>query len=130
MAVKIRLQRTGMPKQASYRVVVCDAREPRGGAVLENIGHYSPYKPDKPLEINLESYHNWVAKGAQPTDAVKRLIKSLRKMGRDTAKENAKADAGIVPGDEPSAGTPPVEVAPVDQEITTTAAEDTELGLN
>jgi len=129
LAVKIRLQRTGMPKQASYRVVVCDAREPRGGAVLENIGHYSPYKHDKPLDINLESYHNWVAKGAQPTDAVKRLIKSLRKKGRDTAKENAKADAGIVPREKPPAGTPLVEVAPVDQE-TTTATEDTELGLN
>ena len=129
MAVKIRLQRTGMPKQPSYRVVVCDAREPRGGAVLENIGHYSPYKPDKPLEIDLESYHNWVAKGAQPTDAVKRLIKSLRKRGRDTAKENAKADAGIAPKEEPPAGITPVEAATVDQE-TTTATEDTELGLN
>ena len=129
MAVKIRLQRTGMPKQPSYRVVVCDAREPRGGAVLENIGHYSPYKPDKPLEINLESYHNWVAKGAQPTDAVKRLIKSLRKRGRDTAKENAKADTGIAPKEEPPAGITPVEAATVDQE-TTTATEDTELGLN
>lgn len=129
MAVKIRLQRTGKPKQASYRVVVCDVRKPRDGAVLQNIGYYSPYKPDKPLEINLESYQNWVAKGAQPTDAVKRLIKSLRKKGRDTTEEKGKAPPVITPKEEPPAETPPVEVAPVEQETTTTT-EDTELGLN
>jgi small subunit ribosomal protein S16 len=114
-----------MPKQASYRVVVCDARKPRGGAVLENIGHYSPYKPDKPLDIKIERYHEWVQKGAQPTDAVKRLVKSFRKKGGDTAEVKGQADAGAAVQEKPPAETPPAESGPVDQE-TTAATENSE----
>lgn len=93
MAVKIRLQRVGMPKQPNYRIVVCDARKPRGGAVLENLGHYAPYKPEKPLDIDMDSYRNWISKGAQPTDPVKKLVRILRKRGKTETTEGGKEKA-------------------------------------
>ena len=93
MAVKIRLQRIGKPKQPNYRVVVCDARKPRGGAVLENLGHYAPYKLEKPLDIDMDSYRSWISKGAQPTDSVKKLVKILRKRGRTETTDGGKETA-------------------------------------
>ena len=93
MAVKIRLQRIGKPKQPNYRVVVCDARKPRGGAVLENLGHYAPYKPEKPLDIDMDAYRNWISQGAQPTDSVKKLVRILRKRGRTETTEGGKETA-------------------------------------
>jgi len=110
LAVKIRLQRIGKPKQANYRVVVCDARKPRGGAVLENLGHYAPYKPEKPLDIDMDSYRNWISKGAQPTDSVKKLVRILRKRGRAETTEGGRetATAAVV---EPAQVLEPAPVA-------------------
>lgn len=74
MAVKIRLRRTGAKKQASYRVVVADARSPRDGRFIENIGHYNPRTDPPTFEIDEERARYWLSKGAQPTDAVARLL--------------------------------------------------------
>jgi small subunit ribosomal protein S16 len=124
LAVKIRLKRVGMPKQATYRIVVADSRKPRDGAVLENIGHYSPYRKDKPLEINLEQYQVWIGKGAVPTEAVKKLIKSLRKKGRSPEASGVAKPAATV------AAQPPAEIPPADESPdtppTANATEETE----
>jgi len=74
LAVKIRLRRTGKKKQSSYRVVVADARSPRNGRFLENIGHYNPRTDPPTVEINEERARYWLAQGAQPSDAVARLL--------------------------------------------------------
>jgi len=74
LAVKIRLRRTGGKKQASYRVVVADARAPRDGDFIENIGHYGPRTDPATVEINDERARYWLSQGAQPTDAVARLL--------------------------------------------------------
>ena len=74
MAVRIRLRRTGAKQQASYRVVVADVRSPRDGRFLENIGHYNPRTEPATVEINEERARYWLSQGAQPSDAVARLL--------------------------------------------------------
>lgn len=75
----IRLMRTGAKKRPSYRIVVKEKQSKRDGACLENLGTYNPTR--EPAEINLKSdrVQYWIAKGAQPTDTVRRLIKQAAK---------------------------------------------------
>lgn len=75
MAVKIRLSRVGAKKQPYYRVVVADARAPRDGRFIEVIGRYNPRTEPSTVEIDKEKALAWLAKGAQPTDQVKNLLK-------------------------------------------------------
>jgi small subunit ribosomal protein S16 len=75
--VKIRLRRMGAKKQPTYRFVVCDAKSPRDGAFLENLGHYNPRTEPKTVVVNEEKAKAWLAKGAQPSDPVRRLFAEL-----------------------------------------------------
>lgn len=75
MAVKIRLKRMGQKKAPFYRVVVADARSPRDGRFIEEIGTYDPNKEPSEVKINAESAQKWLADGAQPTDTVAKLLK-------------------------------------------------------
>ncbi len=75
MAVKIRLKRMGAKKAPFYRVVVADSRYPRDGRFIEEIGYYDPTKEPAVININKEKAEEWIKKGAQPTDTVKRLLK-------------------------------------------------------
>ncbi len=74
MAVRIRLTRRGRKKLAIYNVVVADARAPRDGRYIENLGIYNPNTTPATLEINDEKAFEWVMKGALPTDTVRRLL--------------------------------------------------------
>lgn len=73
--VKIRLKRMGAHKKPFYRVVVADARSPRDGKFIEELGYYDPMKDPKVIEIDGEKAKKWLANGAQPTDTVKALLK-------------------------------------------------------
>ena len=75
MAVKIRLRRMGAKKAPFYRVVVADSRYPRDGRVIEEIGTYDPTKEPALVNIDTAKADEWIKKGAQPTDTVKRLLK-------------------------------------------------------
>ncbi len=75
MAVKIRLRRMGAKKAPFYRVVVADSRFPRDGRFLEEIGTYDPRKEPSAFQIDADKAKQWIAKGAQPTDTVKALLK-------------------------------------------------------
>ena len=75
MAVKIRLRRMGAKKAPFYRVVVADSRYPRDGRFIEEIGYYNPLTNPADIKINAEKATEWLAKGAQPTDTVKALLK-------------------------------------------------------
>ena len=75
MGVKIRLRRMGAKKAPFYRVVVADSRYPRDGRFIEEIGYYDPTKEPTVLKIDDEKVKSWIAKGAQPTDTVKALLK-------------------------------------------------------
>jgi small subunit ribosomal protein S16 len=72
--LRIRLSRTGKKKQASYRVVVTDIEAKRDGRIVERIGYYNPRS--EPLEYRIEEGRAlyWLSVGAQPTDAVRRLL--------------------------------------------------------
>ncbi len=75
MAVKIRLRRMGAKKAPFYRVIVADSRYPRDGRFIEEIGYYDPTKDPVVLKVDEEKAKSWIAKGAQPTDTVKALLK-------------------------------------------------------
>lgn len=75
MAVKIRLARMGDKKRPFYRVVVADSRSPRDGRFIEVIGHYNPREEPSYIKLDKEKACWWLARGAQPTEAVKNLLK-------------------------------------------------------
>jgi small subunit ribosomal protein S16 len=75
MAVKIRLTRVGSKKNPIYRVVVADSRSPRDGRFIEIVGRYNPQTEPSLIELDEAKVKDWLAKGAQPTAPVSRLIK-------------------------------------------------------
>ena len=75
MAVKMRLTRVGSKKNPIYRVVVADARSPRDGKFIEIVGRYNPQTEPSTIELNEDKVRDWLAKGAQPTESVGRLLK-------------------------------------------------------
>ncbi|WP_454932513.1 30S ribosomal protein S16 [Actinomyces oricola] len=75
MAVKIRLKRMGKKFAPFYRVVVLDSRKRRDGRVIEEIGLYDPMQEPSLIRINSERAQYWLGVGAQPTDAVFKLLK-------------------------------------------------------
>lgn len=72
--LRIRLTRTGKKRQASYRVVVTDITKKRDGRIVERIGHYNPRTEPIDYRIQEDRALYWLSVGAQPTDAVKRLL--------------------------------------------------------
>ena len=76
MAVRIRLARVGSKKNPIYRVVVADARSPRDGRFVEIVGRYNPQTDPSTIELDEAKVQDWLSKGAQPSDAVARLLKA------------------------------------------------------
>ena len=74
MAVSIRLRRTGTTKRPAYRVVVADSRAPRDGRFIEILGHYNPLTQPPTVMIDRAKAAAWIAKGAQPSNTVKKLM--------------------------------------------------------
>src|SRR5262252_638290 len=72
--VKIRLMRVGMKGRPSYRVVVADARSPRDGRIIENIGWYNPLTEPSTIQIDGDRAKYWISVGAQPSDPVRSLL--------------------------------------------------------
>ena len=79
MAVKIRLARHGAKKRPYYCIVVADARAPRDGKFIEEVGRYNPCVDPSMIKFDLEKVDKWIANGAQPTDTVARLLETARK---------------------------------------------------
>ncbi|MCB0568134.1 MAG: 30S ribosomal protein S16 [Phaeodactylibacter sp.] len=75
MAVKIRLQRKGRKKRPFYHIVVADARSPRDGKFIEQIGSYNPMTKPATIDIDRDKAFDWLAKGAQPTDTVRAILR-------------------------------------------------------
>ena len=74
MAVKIRLAQRGKKKTRTYRVVVADARSPRDGKFIEDVGFYNPHDNPSTVDIDVEKAVSWLDKGAQPSDRVQKLL--------------------------------------------------------
>ena len=75
MAVKLRLKRMGKKKNPVYRIVVSDARSPRDGRFIEEIGSYDPNQEPSYVKIDADAAKKWLSNGAQPTETVARLLK-------------------------------------------------------
>jgi len=76
LAVKLRLTRVGSKKNPIYRVVAADSRAPRDGKFIEIVGRYNPQTDPSVIELDEEKVRAWLEKGAQPTNAVARLLKA------------------------------------------------------
>lgn len=73
--VKMRLKRMGSKGAPFYRIVVADARAPRDGRFIEEVGFYDPTKDPSVIKVDQELAQKWIANGAQPTETVKKLLK-------------------------------------------------------
>ena len=74
MAVKMRLQRHGSKKRPFYFIVVADARAPRDGKFIQKIGTYNPLTVPATIQLDRQKALEWLHKGAQPTDTVRRIL--------------------------------------------------------
>ena len=74
MAVKLRLKRGGSKQRPFYRIVAADARSPRDGRFIEEIGTYNPIPAEYEVSIDEEKAMYWLSNGAQPTDTVRNLL--------------------------------------------------------
>lgn len=81
MAVVIRLQRIGKPKQAYYRLVAIERSRGSRGKPVEILGHYNPRKEkmQEKVVLNRERVDYWLKVGAQPSETASSLIKSAGK---------------------------------------------------
>jgi small subunit ribosomal protein S16 len=123
MAVKIRLKRMGKRKQPVYRVVVSDSRKARSGDYIEAIGFYDPRQEPSRVDIENERAIDWLQKGAQPTEAARKLLEIS---GAWTQFKIAKGEVHTVgakpaPADEP---TPAAEPAPADEVVAEPSADE------
>ena len=153
MAVKIRLARTGAKKAPYYRIVVADSRARRDGRFLEILGRYNPRTTPSTVELDVDKAKAWVAKGAQMTETVAKLLaiadgskeapaaeskiskKAAAKVEAEakaaadaaTAAEAAAAEAAAAPAEEPAAEEAPADEAaetPVEEPAEEAAADE------
>ena len=75
MAVRLRLTRVGGKKNPIWRVVVADQRSPRDGRFIDVIGTYNAQTSPSTISLDEDKVRSWIAKGAQPTDQVRKLMK-------------------------------------------------------
>jgi small subunit ribosomal protein S16 len=108
MSVRVRLTRVGSKKNPIWRVVVSDQRSPRDGRFIETIGHYNPQTEPSTINIDEERLQHWIARGAQPTNTVKQLVKAHHK-GAPAAVAEPEPEAAAEPeataAPEPEAAT-------------------------
>nr|BFE68483.1 30S ribosomal protein S16 [Actinoplanes digitatis] len=74
MAVKIRLLRMGKIRNPQYRIVVADSRTKRDGRAIEYVGIYQPKEDPSIIQVKSERVQYWLSVGAQPSEAVQRLL--------------------------------------------------------
>ena len=76
MAVSMRLTRVGGKKDPVWRVVVADRRSPRDGRFIETVGRYNAQTEPSTISIDEDRVRHWLSQGAQPTDQVRKLLKT------------------------------------------------------
>jgi len=108
VAVRIRLKQMGRKHRPYYRVCAMDARTPRGGKVLEELGSYDPMVIDTDARavLNGERIDYWLGVGALPTDKVKVLIKKYGSSGTHLEQQKAALERMAQPKAVPDPGAP------------------------
>jgi small subunit ribosomal protein S16 len=138
MAVKMRLMRMGKTKSPHYRVVVMDGRAPRDGRYIDLIGRYDPREDPSVIEIDADKAVDWLRKGAQPTEAVQKLLEvsgaltqfkvksgRIHTVGGDSP-DTAPAPAPAAADEAAATDEPATEEAPPAEEVTAQAVEPVE----
>lgn len=133
MAVRIRLKKMGRKARPFFRICAVDARAPRDGKVIEELGHYDPMVRDTDARVVLknERVDYWLGVGAQPSEKAGVLIKKYGSNGTHADKHAAalerlkssrsrRAPAAY----SQAASTPPAETAPVEQPASESASSD------
>ena len=89
MAVRIRMKKMGRRHRPFFRICVVDARKPRDGKTIEEVGHYDPMVREKSqrIKLNMERIDYWISVGAQPSEKVAVLIKKSKTGSFGTAAE-------------------------------------------
>ena len=82
MAVRIRLKRFGTTNRRQWRIVVSDAKMPRDGRFIEEIGSYDPLPVKESIAVKQERLDYWVKQGAQVSVALKSLLRRAKKQGK------------------------------------------------
>ncbi|MDR3576265.1 MAG: 30S ribosomal protein S16 [Anaerolineaceae bacterium] len=80
--VRIRLRRIGLKNQPSYRIMAADKESPRDGRFLEILGFYNPRTEPFTFEVQEDRIYDWMSKGAQPSESVTKLFKSVGLLDR------------------------------------------------
>jgi len=117
--LKIRLSRVGKKKRPAYRIVVADSRAPRDGANIEIVGHYDPLTDPPTIVINEERATHWLEHGAQPSEAVAKLL--ARKSASGEEEEEPIPPAAESEGE--GEASAPEEEGQADQESSAAEAE-------
>lgn len=134
MAVKMRLMRMGKKHSPFYRVVVIDGRAPRDGRYIDLLGRYDPRQEPSLIEIDTDKAIDWLKKGAQPTEAVRKLLEISGAMSRYKVAAGkihtvtAKAPVAAPPAAEAEAADAPAEdvAAAADNDAPVTDAAEAE----
>lgn len=114
--IRIRLARVGKKKQPTYRLVVATKQAPRDGRFIEILGHYNPLKNPAEFEFNADRTREWIAKGAQPSEAAAKLLaregigEAPKRPTKPTREERKAAEAEAAPPTEAPAA--PASEAP------------------
>ena len=114
--IRIRLARVGKKKQPTYRLVVATKEAPRDGRFIEILGHYNPLKNPAEFEFNADRTREWIAKGAQPSEAAAKLLaregigEAPKRPTKPTREERKAAEAEAAPPTEAPAA--PASEAP------------------
>lgn len=90
----IRMARAGTKKRPFYHIVVADSHSPRDGRFIERLGYYNPLLPkdkEERLKFDVEKAKAWMAKGAQPSDRVKRFLDAAGVLKREARNNPQKA---------------------------------------
>jgi small subunit ribosomal protein S16 len=114
MSLKIRLARGGAKKRPFYRVVVADSRSPRDGRYIEKLGTFDPLKAKDAADrviLDAEKAKEWIAKGAQPTDRVARLLDAAGVVTREKRNNPQKAQPKKTPQDRAAAAAAAADAA-------------------
>jgi small subunit ribosomal protein S16 len=122
MAVKMRLMRMGKKKAPSYRVVVVDGRAPRDGRYIEQIGRYDPQQDPSLVEIDNDKAASWLSKGAQPTEAVEKLLNISGAMNTMKVRTGQIHTVGVKPDTAPAAAPAVVDEPAAEAPATDKAA--------
>jgi small subunit ribosomal protein S16 len=128
--VKIRLKRMGAKKRPFYRLVVADSRSPRDGKFIEEIGYYDPLPNPATVRIDVDKVHEWMRKGARPSDVARKLLEREGILQRSAQSRRivapaatAETPAAAAEASPPAAEAPEVEAAVEEERAAESEAE-------